>query len=88
MKNENWPEFHERTRPMDATFVTIRIDGISALITGIECNSRPGFEQTAAKQVANAALDAFIAGSLSHHEMGVLLKQLGQILQDAKDPRP
>lgn len=87
MKNENWAEFHERVRPMDATFVTIRIDGIGAFVTGIECDPRQGFEQTAAKQVAHASLDAFIAGGLSHHEMGSLLKQLGQILQDAKDPR-
>ena len=88
MKNENWAEFYERSRPMDATFVTIRIDGISAFVTEVERDTRDGFEHTAAGKAARHALAAMqIHRGLTHHEMGQMLKAMGQMLQDAKDPR-
>ena len=73
---------------MDATFVTIRIDGVSAFVTEVEGDARDGFENTAAGKAARAALDVMrMRRALSHHEMGQVLKDMGQMLQDAKDPR-
>ena len=73
---------------MDATFVTIRIDGIGAFITEVECDTREGFEHTAAGKVARASISAAkMMRHLSHEEMGGFLKELGQIMQDAKDPK-
>ena len=67
---------------MDATFVTIRIDGIGAFIAEVECDTRGGFEHTAAGKVARASLNALkMMRCLSHYEMGGLLKELGEMLQ-------
>jgi hypothetical protein len=88
MKQETFAEIFERTRPMDATFVTLRIDAIGAFITEVECDTREGFEHTAAGKVARASLSAAkMMRCLSHHEMGGLLKELGQMMQDAKQPK-
>lgn len=73
---------------MDATFVTLRIDGIGAFITDVECDTREGFEHTAAGKVAQASISAMkMMRGLSHYEMGGLLKELGQMMQDAKNPK-
>ena len=87
MNKDELGEFIERSRPMRPTVVTLRIEGIGAFITEVECDPRSGFEQTAAKQVARVSVDAFMDGFIEHHEMGSVLKKLGQIMQDAKDPR-
>ena len=73
---------------MDATFVTIRIDGVSAFVTEVECDTRDGFQNTAAGKAASYASTVMqMHRGLSHHEMGQALKAMGQMLQDAKDPR-
>jgi imidazoleglycerol phosphate dehydratase HisB len=87
MNKDELSELIERSRPMRSTIITLRVEGIGACITEVECDPRSGFEQTAAKQVARVSLDAFMDGVIEHHEMGSVLKNLGQIMQDAKDPR-
>ena len=73
---------------MDATLVTIRIDGISAFVTEVKCDTRDDFQNTAAGKAARSALTVMqMHRGLSHHEMGQMLKAMGQMLQDAKDPR-
>ena len=83
MTKETFAEIFECSRPMDATFITIRIDGIGAFVTDVECDTRGGFEHTAAGKVARTSLSAMkMTRRLTYYEMGGLLKELGQIMQD------